>query len=277
MVDHGPQARMSSQYNFGELVGAYRSLNLPRGGVVYVQSAIWRVRGYVEPGADALARAHLDAIREAVGGDATIVVSTATMNLCNTELAFDLDTTPSFNRGVISELVRQQPEAHRSFHPFGSYAALGLRAAALTNDVSRHVYGPMTPEARMIDADARVVNIGLPPNIISTVHHVEQVMAVPYRYTKEFLHPVVRAGATQQEPFYMHVWYRDIGVERSHNQRLFARLLDEGRLHVHQISIGEGAACSYALAEFFEQATRLFAEDIYIWCKSKPAIRPYRS
>ena len=45
------------------------------------------------------------------------------------------------------------------------------------------------------------------------IHHIEQLMGVPYRYTKEFNHPVLRNGIIQYEPFYLFVRYLDSEVE----------------------------------------------------------------
>lgn len=263
-------------YSFRDLLAAYRKIGVRPGDTVYVLTALWRVADFEKRGTDALVQAHLDALREVIGADGTIVVSTGTLNLCNTDIPFDVGKTASYNRGLISEYIRQLPEARRSFHPFGSYAAIGPEAESITAHTSRHVYGPETPEARMIERDAITVNIGLPPNVCSTVHHVEQLMAVPYRYSKEFMHPVVRNGRVNREPFYMYVWYRGIGVERSYNKKLFARLRESNSLDIAEASIGRGRITAYRMAEFTRAACNIFADNIYIWCDHPPEQRPYR-
>lgn len=261
-------------YTRSDIVDALRAVGLKTGDTVYVISGFWLMGGY-DGGTDSMAEGYYLALREVLGEDGTIVVPTATLNLCNTDEPFDPDRTPTHNRGVFPEYVRRLPGSRRSFHPFGSYAAVGRHAALITENVSRHVYGPESPEARIIELDGRVLNIGRPPNICSTVHHVEQLMAVPYRYTKEFIHPVVRAGTIVREPFYMYVQYLNIGVARSYNQKLFERL--RGRLEIAEAPLGRGKLYSYNMAGFVREATKLFAEDMYIWCREPPAIRPYQS
>lgn len=260
-------------YTYTDIVREYENIGIEPGDIVYVVSAMWQMTGYEEEGMEALTDAYTRALLEVIGPEGTLVVSTATLNLCNTDIPFDPVETPSFNCGQVSEHVRQMPGARRSFHPFRSYAAVGARAEDIAADVSRHAYGPETPEARMIELGAKLVNIGLPPNICSTVHHVEQVMAVPYRYTKEFMHPVVRGGEIVTEPYYLHVLYRNSDVERSHNKTLFERL--KPQLPIKSVQLGRGHIYAYGLSEFYREATRIFTDDIYVWCKRPPTVRPY--
>jgi aminoglycoside 3-N-acetyltransferase len=262
-------------YSFADMVDAYGRLGLERGSIVYVISSLWHVPDYADGPSDELAPAHYRALREVVGDGGTIVVPTSTLKLCNTEIPFDPGATPSQDRGIFAEFVRTLPDARRSFHPFASYAAVGPMSDAIVADVSRHGYGPETPEARFVEAGARVVNIGLPANICTAVHHAEQVMGVPYRFTKEFIHPVVRDGDIRPEPFYLFVQYPGIGVERDYNRTLFSALAE--RIEIREAPLGRGRVCSYGLDDFHRQTTRLMADDIYIWCKTPPQERPYQS
>ena len=204
-----------------------------------------------------------------------MVVPAASTNLCDTDIPFELANTPSFRVGSFSEYVRTQPGTLRSFHPFDSFAAIGARAAEITANVSRHAYGPETPIDRLLGMDALSVCIGVDPkNSLSTVHHVEHVMAVPYRYTKEFVHPVLRNGVVHHEPFYMHVCYPEIGLERDGNQKLLSRI--GHRIRIARINLGRCFLRAYSMADFYRQAVEVFAEDIYVWCKAPPPNRPYR-
>ena len=260
-------------YDLPGLVSCFAGLGIRPGSVVYVLSAMWRVPGYAGP-VESMCGAYYEALRRLVDDSGTIVVPTHSQNLCNTDIVFDLDVTPSYERGIFAEHVRQLPAARRSFHPFNSYAAVGPHAEAITADVSRHAYGPMTPEARMIEMGARVLIIGLPPNVITTVHHVEQVMAVPYRYTKEFMHPVMRGGEVVVEPFYLYVWYRNADIERDQNRSLLQALAK--RMEIRTARLGRGELHSYGMDDFFREAVPIFAEDPYTWCSTAPTIRPWR-
>ncbi len=262
-------------YRQKDIEDALRAVGLKASDTVYVISALWRLPGLdgFETEGDASA-VFYEALRAVVEDSGTIVAPTSSQNLCNTSIPFDVRTTPSFERGLFPEYVRQLPDARRSFHPFTSYTAVGRNAGSITENVTRHAYGPETPEARMIAIGAKFLTLGVGPNIITTVHHVEHMMGVPYRYHKEFLHPVVRGRETPTEPFYQFVWYRDADVQASQNRRLFARL--EGKLQINQAQLGRGKISCLSLSDFYELSIQEFARDIYIWCDHPPAIRPYQ-
>jgi aminoglycoside 3-N-acetyltransferase len=260
-------------YDTEDLANAFEALGAERGALVYVISALWRMPGFSGP-ANLAPYAFYDALRQVVGEEGTIVVPAHSQNLCNTDVTFDLEKTPSHDRGIFSEFVRLLPGARRSFHPFNSYAALGPLADALTADVSRHAYGPFSPEARMIEHGALVINIGMPPNICTTVHHVEQVMNVPYRYTKEFMQPVARGGGVSVEPFYLYVWYREADLVRSQNKPLFKELRE--KIDIRDVVVERGTMHSYRIDAFFEESLKIFKRSPYVWCAAEPTIRPWR-
>jgi aminoglycoside 3-N-acetyltransferase len=262
-------------YSLADIKAAYRAVGVKPGQVVYVTSDLAGLWHFETPGRKAVFEAHLGALTELIGSEGTLVVPTASPQLCNTDLLFDLEQTPSQGVGAFSEYVRKLPEALRSFHPFVSYAALGPKAQFITQNVSRHAFGPETPEARMIELDALCLSVGIEPRMsCSTIHHVEQVMAVPYRYTKEYLQPVRRGDETIVEPFYQHVWYRECDFERDGNRKLFERLKASMPLSAHPL--GAGQVYAYKMADFVRESCRIFADDIYIWCEAPPTVRPYQ-
>lgn len=263
-------------YAYSDLLAAYDRAGVRAGGVAYVTSALHRVLDYEQRGARVLVEAHVRALRELLGARGTLVVPAWTWHLCNTDIAWHPEATPSRRAGAISEHVRRLDGARRSFHPFDSYCALGARAADVIDGVTRHQCGPDTPERRLVELDAVAVSVGLEPRITcSTVHQVEMAMGVPYRYTKEYLHPVHRGGTPRREPFYRFVWYRDMDLARDGNRKLFARLAQ--RMTIRSVALGDGIIASYSMADFFREAQHAFAEDIYIWCATPPTRRPYQT
>jgi aminoglycoside 3-N-acetyltransferase len=264
-------------YTYNDLLQAYGRVGVEKDQLIYLRSDLGRLmERYEVPDKDSICGAHVRAIQELIGPDGTIVMGAETMNLCNTDTVFDPATTPSDKMGPLTEYVRKLPGAVRSFHPFGSYCAVGKRAHELLDNVSRHAFGPNTPEERMIEADALCVSIGKHPRFTcTTVHHVEQITSVPYRYTKEFMHRVMRDGEIVEEPFYLYVYYRELDLLRDENRKIFNQL--EKSIQICEAPIGRGAIYAYALGEFFKETMGLFLKDPYIWCKSPPTVRPYRN
>jgi aminoglycoside 3-N-acetyltransferase len=214
------------------------------------------------------------ALFEILGSEGTIVVATSSQNIMNSNIPFDLDRTPSYERGFFSEYVRLHPDSHRSFHPFSSYAAVGKKSLQIIKDVSRQAYGPDTPEFRLINMNARILMIGPTPNIITTTHHVEHMAGVPYRYHKEFLHPVMRASTISIEPFYQYVYYLNSDIEHGKNKRIFSKI--EQKLDIKEAYIASNIIYSYSIADFYRLALIEFQNNMYIWCKFDPKIRPWR-
>lgn len=265
-------------YDFDNLLEGYTNLGLERGDIVYVVSELWRLRRYRDNTDNlAVVSDHYNAIRQVIGETGTICVSTASLNLCNTDIVFDLANTPSSDVGIFSEFIRTLPGTHRSFHPFVSYAANGPLAQKLTEKVSRHAFGPETPEARLIEQGGKFVSIGMKPALAwSTVHHVEQVMAVPFRYTKEFEHPVVRDGQVHRELFYMHVRYLKTGMTKDRGNKLLNSLVNSNNFKINETKVGRGHIWSFSMLDFYTLACKIFAENIYVQCDDLPKKRVYR-
>src|SRR5688572_7012974 len=95
-----------------DIVVALRSLGVAPGHLLVVHSSLSSL-GRVEGGADAVARALVDAV--APGG--TVFVPTFNYG----KLAYDAATTPSLV-GAISEATRRLPGARRSLHPTHSWS-----------------------------------------------------------------------------------------------------------------------------------------------------------
>lgn len=261
-------------YTYRDLLTAYEALGVQSAKTVLVTGNFGRLMAFERRGKEAVLAAHHDALREVLGPEGTIVVFTASRRLCNTETPFDPAKTSS-ESGTFSEYIRTRPDALRSFHPFCSYAAIGPLAKYITQDITRHAYGPETPEARLIELDALHVVVGLEPNLsLATNHHLEHLMGVPYRYVREYLHPVVRDGTVRREPFYLLVWYRGAGVKADKNRKLFSRFTQKHRLLVERV--GRGKIHSYSMRAFYDEGVRAFKEDIYAWTAAMPDNPVYR-
>lgn len=264
------------EYDYDDLLSAYAALGVAPGRLIYVGADLAKLLRYREPGRENLLSAHLRAFRELLGPTGTLFVPTASLNLCNTDIVFDLDATESNDMGVFAEYVRRQPDAIRSFHPFWSVAGIGPAAGDILNDFRRHAYGWGSVFQRFIEHDVLGVNIGKSPHYsISAVHHVETAVGVPYRYTKEFIHPVLRQGRVEREPFYLSVLYRDCDIVRDQNRKIFENFARRGGLR--EVAVGRGHAWSFSHAEFFKATADFLSRDLYGWLERPPTVRPYQT
>ncbi|KQV24132.1 MULTISPECIES: aminoglycoside N(3)-acetyltransferase [unclassified Kitasatospora] len=175
-----------------ELERDLRSLGITPGETLLVQSSL-RAVGPIEGGPATL----LAALRHVLGPEGTVVAYTATPENSNTSrlsLAptdgmtdqqkqaywdsrppFDPDTTPTSRiLGHFSEVLRQTPGARRSHHPQTSFAAIGRRAAELTDahPLESHL-GESSPIGRLYAARARALLIGVPVWCCTALHLAE--------------------------------------------------------------------------------------------------------
>jgi len=159
----------------GQLRADLARLGLPTGGTVLVQVSMRRI-GWLDGGADAL----LDALRDAIGPDGTVVTPTQTANNSTTtrefrEAARGLSAagrqaledaiagyepahSVSYRMGRFAEAVRTSPGAVRSGHPQTSFSAVGPDAQWLmaVHDQDSHL-GERSPLARLYDEELRKI------------------------------------------------------------------------------------------------------------------------
>ena len=264
------------KYNYHEIKNAYKKIGVSKGMTVSLKTDLRFLGPYDSNSQNDLLAAHFNVLADLVDlSEGTIVVSTATFSLCNTETIFDVINTPS-EMGSLTEYVRTRPGSLRSFHPFSSSTAIGKNANYICENISRHSTGPNSPKARLLELDAQYLSIGLPPSRVSMViHHIEQLMGVPYRYTKEFNHPVLRNGVVTYEPFYLFVRYLDSKVEDDLDVRVFPFFYSEG-YKTKEANLGRGKVYSFSMKDFFLSTVKLLAKDIYACLESEPVIRSYR-
>ena len=265
-------------FTFKELKEAYHQLDIEPNRTISLKTNLLGLGRYEKGNKKEILADHFRALDDCFSIQAngsTLVTATSSRNLCNTQVPFDMENTPS-TVGALTEYIRKHPGSKRSFHAFDSYAAIGKKSDIFCENTSRMSYGFNTPEARMIEEDAICICLGVEARkSVTTVHHVELMSNVPYRYVKEYLHPVVNNGQIEDEAFYRHVWYRNCGIIRGGNIVLFKKLQELG-MELRQIPLGSGFVQAYSMKEFFEKSLEIFQNNPYVWLKHPPERFPWR-
>jgi len=263
-------------YKFKDIVNSYKKIGIVKGDNVLVKGDL-RYLGNLDDGKlnTNIAEAHFRALSQIIDlKKGTIIVSTASESLCNTNMPFDINKTKS-ERGSLSEFVRKIRGSRRSFHPFNSHTSIGKYSKFICSNNSKNSFGADTPKDRMLKRNTKYVTIGLPPRLTcSFIHHAEMLMGVPYRYTKEFLHPIKTKNGIKREYFYMYVCYRNLDLKRNLNDNLF-KFLKKQKLKIKSSKIGEGKVFSYDCNEFVNLSCLYLRKNIYGWLSNPPKKRPY--
>ena len=168
-----------------DIAAAARSLGIVPGDTVFFHSSLSSM-GTVVGGPDAV----IDGLLAAVGPEGTVAVPT----LCNWQpeeqhLVFSRwgpETSPSYV-GLITETLRQRPEAFRSDHATHSVAAIGARARELTanhgasgprpGQFGGKAFARESPWQRLVDWNAMYCFIGVSFWVNTMVHYVEGRLA----------------------------------------------------------------------------------------------------
>jgi len=153
------------------------ALGVRPGGILLVHSSLSAL-GYV-PGA---ARTVIDALRQVVGPDGTLVMPTHSWaQMAKGCRTFDVRRTSSCV-GQITEQFRQMPSVVRSRHPTHSVAACGPLAEELTADHDRSdtPCGHGTPYEKIMELDGQVLLLGVGTIANTCFHAAEAIAGVAY-------------------------------------------------------------------------------------------------
>lgn len=191
-----------------DLVTGFRKTGLSAGDVVLVHSS-YKSLGPVDGGPQTV----VDALLEILTPEGTLIMPTFNFNFNKGE-PWDVRTTPS-HMGVLTEVVRVNPESRRVFHPFYSFAILGKLKDELTKHRYKDSYGEDSIFMQLRKLDARIMIIGLTyTHSLTFFHHIEQMEGVDYRFIKAFTGLVTdETGRTYEDTFTMLVRDVDRGVQ----------------------------------------------------------------
>ena len=138
----------------------------------------------------------VDALRTVLGPEGTLVFPSHTANLSDPVdwndppidpvgldevrsqvRPFDVSTSPSYMMGAVAEYFRTLPGSMRSNHPLYSFSAQGPRAEYITegheNDFG---LGLKSPLKKILDADGKVVLIGVDYDSCTIMHLAESIV-----------------------------------------------------------------------------------------------------
>ncbi|PKO16477.1 hypothetical protein CVU37_10890 [candidate division BRC1 bacterium HGW-BRC1-1] len=149
---------------------------ISRGDNVILHSSL-KSLGNMRGGADAV----VDAFVEVIGPSGNLMVPTFTYSIPKwMKTPFDVQSSVS-QTGAITESVRRNPAAKRSFHPTHSVAVLGPDAEEITADhMQATAIGLASPFGKMHKSGAKIVMLGTNQTSNSSLHYCEVHAAVPY-------------------------------------------------------------------------------------------------
>jgi aminoglycoside 3-N-acetyltransferase len=253
-----------------DLQKGFGKLKINKAKNVYVTSNLTSIAKIRIPKKDKLSII-LNVLKNVMGKNYTIFSPSASMNLCNTNLVFDIKKTASYEMGPLAEFVRIQKNSTRSLHPFWSISAIGKNSKIL-NNISSHAYAYGSPWSKMLDLDTTQLNLGVHPSrAVTLIHHIETICGVPYRFNKKFSCKIMIGNKISKEDFYMSVFFKNRVINKriKLNEHFFNQMKKLKKLNYHKTSSGL-RMWSFKMQDFFKIALKYFVNDIYNYLESKP-------
>jgi aminoglycoside 3-N-acetyltransferase len=99
------------------------------------------------------------------------------------------------DHGILAEIVRGWPDAHRSMNPEASVAAIGARAEWITQDHSLdYGYGVGSPLAKLVEARGQILMLGAPLDTLTLLHYAENRARMRHKRIIHYSCPILREG-----------------------------------------------------------------------------------
>lgn len=158
----------------GDIIEALKRVGIEKGDSILVHSSMSRL-GLVDGGAKTV----VSALLNTVGPKGTIGAPTFWGNSSNYSAGnriFDVNKSPSI-LGVISEKIRNQPNAKRSMHPTHSVAFVGPMSDFLVSDhhLDNTPVGVNSPYFKLTKINGKILLLGVTLEYLTSFHTIEDV------------------------------------------------------------------------------------------------------
>jgi aminoglycoside 3-N-acetyltransferase len=256
------------------LADAFVAIGLRPGDIVYLSTQLYGIGPLTDaPSKPAFLAAMNAALRSVITDSGTLVVPTFTQQVGRFGLPFVLEQTESLT-GIFGEYVRTGLDGVRSLHPVFSVYAVGPRARELCDDISPVAFGADSSFDRLVRLGAKAVCIGFDyysGHIVSLMHHVETVFAVPYYYNKLVTAPVYAGGVQVERPFVINVKY--LAAECQFDYRKYIDVLASQEV-IRSAEIGRGQVHAVDARVMFDTGIAMLKQDPYAFLAQPPRFRP---
>lgn len=151
-----------------------------------------------------------------------------------TNRKFDVDADPC-QVGMLNEYARRTAGVIRTRQPVYSFACIG--DILINTGFVENPLGQQSVFADLVMIDGLVVFWGAGFESCTFLHHIEEVLCIPYRRDKEFPGCVVRGSLTWNVKMHHKVRPKNVDIEIDW-PRLESELIDSGHLDIHPLGRG---------------------------------------
>ena len=247
-----------------DIKNALINVGVQKGDVIMVHSDIKSFGRLATSDRDFLLQKIVDAIKESVGNDGTIVMPTFTYNFFK-NMPYDITNSKSVV-GVLTEYFRKQPDVSRTLHPTHCVALWGRHKNELVR-IGKGTFDKDSIFEKLHKMNCKFIFFGTPFRICTFIHYIENMHKVPYRYMKKFRGKIIAYGKKYEDEFLVYCKYffffnSMLGLEK--------HLLKKGMLK--EVKVGDGTISMIEAISLFDEGFKLLDKDIYFLVKNEPFI-----
>ncbi len=252
---------MKANYNKQDIVSALSAVGIGEGDDVFIHSNLG-FYGVLEgcKSADDLCSTFIEAIRDVIGENGTIICPTFSYSYCHNEVYNP--TTTGTTCGMLSEyLIRNYPQ-NRTLDPNFSVCGLGGRMEEYKSCNIHEAFGKDCFFERFMSHNGKILCLNFDAGS-TFVHYIERANNVSYRYNKAFNGQTVVADRM----------YRDYAVhfvfEGEDDGPCMERVDELCRANAicKETTLGRGTVLASPSKKYFEFFSKLLVDRPRVLCK----------
>lgn len=156
----------------------------------------------------------IDTILAKVGPEGTVLIPVFNWGFCKGE-TFDISKTIS-RTGALGNAALKRADFKRTKHPIYSFMVWGKDMEVLAAMDYKEAFGQESIFGYMHQNHAKALVIGLPTmSGLTFIHYVEQMVGVPYRYSKDFTAVYIDGEGVESTKTYS-MYVRDLDMDPRH-------------------------------------------------------------
>lgn len=199
---------------------------IQKGDIVYVVSDVLELAKQAREHGERFDRdCFLESLQRKVGETGTLLIPTFNWDFCK-GIPFDYVKT-SCRTGALGTAALKRQDFVRTKHPIYSFAVWGKDRDWLFEQDEPNSFGENSLFDYMYRKDAKALVIGLDAmDGLTFMHHVEQMVGVPFRFHKIFAADYTDwNGVTTRKEYTMYV--RDLDMDAKEHTKHFSQILED--------------------------------------------------
>lgn len=251
---------MIKKYTSDDIKNSLKKIGIRKGDSIFIHSNL----GYLGlldgcKNADELCREFLDAVKDVLGEDGTLIVPTFSYSFCHGEVYNPYKTETKC--GILSTYIRKKYPENRSLDPNFSICGIGKLMEIYKNCNIHESFGNGSFWELFLKYNGKIVCINFDAGS-TFVHYIERINNVSYRYNKAF-NGVIEINGKIQRDYAVHFVY-DGEADAPAMERVDELCRTAGICRCS--NLGNGTILAFSAREYFDYFTNILKTRPRVLC-----------